>query len=614
MKVADYIFKFLSDRGVNSAYMVSGGQAMFLNDALCRNKNFHTICTHHEQAAGMSAESYSRITGKPSVALVTAGPGSINVLNGVVGAWTDSSPIFVISGQSGLSFVEYQEKTGIRQYGVQGIYIKPIVQSVTKYFKTIDDPCKIQYYMQKAYHLATTGRPGPVWLDVPLDIQKQEIPESNLEEFIPEDDFDIDIVMNNANKVTAMLKASKRPIILAGQGVRLSRAVEKFHELVNILKIPVLTSRLGIDLIESDHEYYIGRPGTYGERAANFAVQNADLIFAIGSRLATSLTGHNPKDFGRHAKKIMVDIDSKELDKPGVEIDLRVNCDAKIFIGELLKTYDPKENRNDYKNWIKKCIYWKKNYPVVLGEYKKEKPINSYHFTDRLSHFAAKDDVVLVDTGSCFHVACQVWKIKKGQRFLTTGGLSSMGYWVAGIGGCMANNRKRTIVITGDGSLQMNIQEFATIKHNNLPIKVFIFNNNGYLLIRHTQKNFMEGRLFGEGPETGVWCPDSMKIASAYEIKGVQIKDPSEVDEKIKEVMDYDGPVICDVINPEWQLIIPRISSEKLPDGRLVSKPYEDMFPFLDKDILKKEMIAEHESALSLDKEVLRKEIVAEDE
>jgi len=593
MRVADFIFKFLSDRGVDTVYMVSGGQAMFLVDAIYQNKKLKTICTHHEQSAGMSADAYGRLTGKLGVALVTAGPGAVNITNGVVGGWTDSAPMMVISGQSSLSCVQYQQEHYIRQFGIQGINIKPLVEKVTKYFVTVDDPSKILYYMGKAYYLALNGRPGPVWIDVPLDVQKMEVPTSLLEEFRPPvEKINNAVLKEDIGKVLEMLCKAKRPIILVGQGVRLANATDEFLGVAAQLKIPVLTSRLGIDLISSDNELYVGRPGNYGERSANFAVQNSDLIISVGCRLASALVGHDPKNFGKHAQKVVVDIDEEELKKPGIKIDLKINNDAKRVLAEILKASD-KIKLPKFNGWIGQCNYWKKTYPVVLDSYKNEMPVNSYYFTDRLSDYALKDDMVIVDTGTCFHVACQVWRVKKGQRFLTTGGLSSMGYWAASIGGCIANNRKRTIIITGDGSLQMNIQELATIKHNNLPIKIIIFNNNGYLLIRHTQKNFMEGRLLGEGPKTGVWCPDSLKIAQAYGIKGVRIDKVPEVEPKIKEVMEYDGPVVCDVITPEWQLIIPRISSEKMPDGTLVAKPYEDMYPYLPREELRRNMVAE---------------------
>lgn len=592
MIVSDYIFDFLINKGIDSAFVVTGGQAMYLNDAMARRPQIKPIFAHHEQTCTMSADAYSRITNKLGVAVVTAGPGAINAVNGLVGGWCDSAPMMVISGQSALKCVEYQEESGIRQYGIQGIFVKPFVEKATKYFVTVDDPSKIKYYMEKAYHLATTGRPGPVWIDVPLDVQRMEVPEHLLYSYTPEKEEFLSITKRNKNidSVIKMLAESKRPLVIAGQGISLSNAQDILKTLIEKLQIPAITTRLGIDTIETEHPLYVGRPGNYGERSANFAVQNADLIISIGSRLATAAIGHDAKQFGKHAKKIVVDIDEKELNKPIFNIDLKVHDDAKLFIKALIES---NVNMNNTKEWVKQCQKWKKNYPVVLPEYKNEKEINSYYFTDKLCEQADKDYMVMVDTGSCFHVACQVWKVKKGQRFLTTGGLSSMGYWVAGIGACVANDYKKTIVITGDGSLQMNIQDFATIKHNNLPIKVFIYNNNGYLLIRQTQKNFMEGRLFGEGENTGVWCPDSMKIAEAYGIKGISINSPDEVESKIKEVLDFDGPVICDVKMPEWQLIVPRVSSDKKPDGTLVSRNFEDMFPYLSSEELKENMIAE---------------------
>ncbi len=310
MRVADFIFKFLSDRGTDTVYMISGGQAMFLVDAVYQNKKLKAICTHHEQAAGMSADAYGRLTGKIGVALVTAGPGAVNITNGVVGGWTDSAPMMVISGQSGLSYVQYQQEHFIRQFGIQGINIKPLVEKATKYFVTVDDPAKILYYMGKAYYLALNGRPGPVWIDVPLDVQKMEVPAGLLEEFRPDlEKINTPVLKESIKQLLEMLANSSRPIILAGQGVRLAGAVNEFAEVVNRLKVPVLTSRLGIDLINSDNLLYVGRPGNYGERSANFAIQNSDLIISIGCRLASALVGHDPKNFGKHAKKAVIDID-----------------------------------------------------------------------------------------------------------------------------------------------------------------------------------------------------------------------------------------------------------------------------------------------------------------
>ena len=595
MNVSEFIFDYYAKKGIDTAFMVTGGQAMWLNDAIGKNGSYDIICTHHEQSAAMSADAYGRIKGKPALTIVTAGPGAVNAMNGVVGGYTDSSPMIVISGQAALSFVQYQEETGIRQYGVQGIFIKPLVQNVVKYFITIDDPQRTEYYLEKAYHEATTGRPGPVWVDVPLDIQNTQVNLKYMEKYIPEKVGEGRVSIRQAvSKAYELLENAKRPVFIVGQGVALAGAREDFYNYINKVRIPVITARLGIDLIESDNDLYVGRPGNYGERSANFAIQNADVIISVGCRLASSLVGHNPKQFGKNAYIYVVDIDQKELDKPGPNIQYKLKADAKEFLvkmDECLKEYD----LPDYSEWIAVCNGWKEKYPVVQPEYKEEELVNSYYFIDRLSQLSDENAAIMCDTGSCFHVACQTWKIKKGQNYLTTGGLSSMGYWVAGIGACLANEKKDTLVITGDGSLQMNLQEFATIKHNNLPIKVFILNNNGYLLIRHTQRNFMEDRFVGESPATGVWCPDAMRIAEAYGIKGIRIKSVDEVDLKIKEVLDYDGPVICEIMTPEWQLLIPRVASDKLPDGTLRSRNYEDMFPYLAEEELKANMVAEKE-------------------
>lgn len=596
MNVSEYIFDFFNKKGVDACFMITGGQAMYLDDAVGKNKNYSIIFHHHEQACTMSAEAYGRIRNKPAIALVTAGPGSVNAMNGVVGAYTDSSPMIVISGQANLSFVQYEERTHIRQFGIQGINIRSMVEGLVKYFKTIDDVTKLNYYLEEAWEAATSDRPGPVWLDVPLDIQPANVPVNQVK-WVKKTNFDGSYRLDSAvDSMIEHLRTAKRPIWLVGQGVSLSGAKEDFKRLVEASRIPVITARLGIDLIESDNYFYVGRPGNYGERSANFAIQNADLIISLGCRLASSTVGHTPSMFGKNAYKIVVDIDQEELDKPGVVIDEKVRLNCKDVITALNKRIESEQLKHPlpkYDCWAEQCHYWKTQYPVVQPEYKNENPVNSYYFIDKLSELAPSNANILVDTGSCFHVACQTWKVKKGQQFLTTGGISSMGYWCAGIGACIANDRENTIVITGDGSLQMNIQEFAPIHHNNLPIKTFVLNNNGYLLIRSTQRNFMEDRFIGEGPNSGVWCPKLEKIAEAYEIPYFRIETAKEIEEKVKAVFASEGPVICEVMTPEWQALIPRITSEKTPEGKLIAHEYSDMFPFLDRDEYKKNMIAE---------------------
>lgn len=591
MNVSEYLFDYFNQKGVDTCFMVTGGQAMYLDDAVAKNKNYHVICHHHEQATTMCADAYGRLKLKPAIALVTTGPGSVNAINGVVGAYIDSSPMIVISGQTNLSFVKYQEKSSIRQFGVQGINIKPIIKDTVKCFITIDDVLKLRYYLSEAWQSATDGRPGPVWIDVPLDVQRKEVPEDQLiKEIEVEKTIDYYLLDKAVDSTINKLRVSKRPLLLAGQGICLSGSKELFNELVVSLQIPVITSRLGIDIINSDNTYYVGRPGNYGERAANFAVQNADLIITIGSRLAAATVGRFPREFGKKAYKIVVDIDQKELDKPGVFINEKVHLDCKTYISSLLNKLS-RVKLPDYDSWIKRTTEWKSKYPVVLPEYSNQKPVNSYFFIDRLSFLAPHDANVLVDTGSCFHVAAQTWKVKTGQRYITTGGLSSMGYWCAGIGSCIANGFRDTIVISGDGSLQMNIQELATVRHNHLPIKLFVINNNGYLLIRAAQNNYMDGYLVGESPSTGVWCPDLEKIAAAYEIPFTRISRPEDVDSNIKQVLETEGPVICEVMTPEWQAIAPRTSAEKLPDGKLLAHEYSDMYPFLPQEEYKGQFI-----------------------
>lgn len=595
MTVSDYIIDYLQKKGVDTVFMITGGQSMFLNDAVYRTPGIKPVFTHHEQAAGMAAEAYSRAGGKMGVAMVTAGPGAINVLNGVVGGYVDSAPMMIISGQASYSTVSYMENSGIRQLGLQGIHIAPIAKTVTKYFKTVDDPVMIKYYLDEAYYLATTGRTGPVWIEVPLDVQRMEVPKKNFKKFkIPKTSISKTGLKKEALQTIESISKSKRPLVLIGQGVKIGKAQSQLNQFLKKFQIPVVTTRLGIDLVDSSDPLFVGRPGLYPDRASNFAIQNSDLILVFGARLDVGIVGYTPMDWGRHAKKIVVELDKEELNKPGIHIDLAINRDVKEFLVELLANVKDK-NIPNFSKWVKVCSNWRAKYPMVLPKYRSEKLVNSYYFSERLSKLAKNDDTIVVDTSSPFHVVCQTWNVKGGQKFLTTGGISTMGYWPSAIGACFAIGGKRTIVVTGDGCLQMNIQELATVKQNRLPIKIFVINNKGYLLIRQTQKTHMEGRLMGESEKTGLWCPDLKKIAKAYEIFYVDINNVGEVDRKIKKALSYPGPVLCDVKSPEWQLVIPRISSSRQPDGSMLTRPYEDLFPFLDPKELKENMISEIE-------------------
>lgn len=577
MRVADYLNQKLYEAGAETVFLVTGGMIMHLTDALLLNKNQNYVCCHHEQAAVMAAEAYGRTTYKLGVAYVTAGPGALNALTGVAGAYVDSSPCIIVSGQSKVSQIEVTEP---RQFALQGYNTLPIYKQVTKYAVVLKDIKKVRYEVEKCIYLAKNGRVGPVWIECPIDIQGTDFNPGDYEGFSPDE---YQIYDTKIDKVSQLLYQSQRPCIIAGAGIRAAGAVEEFKQLVNKLNIPVVISRLGMDLIEHNNHLFIGRGGTYGDRPANFTIQNSDLIISIGCRLAIGFIGHDYENFAPNAKKIVVDIDEAELNKPSINADVAIKADAKLFIYDLLEIIGDYKFQN--QSWLEKTAHWKQNYPVDLQDYAKEtNGINSYHFTRILSEKAPEDAIFLVDTGSCFHVHAQAFQVKAHQRHIITGGLSTMGYMPAAIGVAKALECKQNVYcITGDGSIQMNLQELQTIVHYNLPIKIIVTNNNGYLLIRHTQHNFMDGRLIGESPQTGVSVPNIKKLAELYGFEYVKINDINDID-KIDVLFENNKPTICEVMTPENQLLIPRIASKKMQDGTMQSMPYDDMFPFLPRD------------------------------
>lgn len=588
IRVADYIADFIAKQNVKNIFMIVGGMSMHLVDALGRHEKLKYTCMHHEQALVMAAECSARETDNIGVACVTAGPGATNTLTGVVGAYFDSTPCIILSGQTKAKEVRYD---GIRQFGIQGFETLPIFKHVTKYAVMIDDPQSIRYHMEKSLYIAKSGRPGPVWIEIPADIQGTLVDPAQLAGFTPPDESEKfkKELSEKLPQLIEMIKNSKRPLFLFGNGIRTSNTVSLAISTAEKLQIPIITSRLAIDIIHSDHPLFVGRPGLYGDRASHFAIQNADLLISIGCRHCISLIGYNYKEFAKHAKKVVIDIEAAELKKPTLVPDLPINCDAKMFLEQLLAHIE-KLPENKHESWVRKCVEWRENYPVTIPEYSDDsKGINSYYFTEVLSKHMGEGDTLVLDTSSCFHVVSQAIKIKKGQRFMTTGGLSTMGYGLpAAVGVAVSKVNGQVICIVGDGSLQMNIQELQTMAYYKLPIKLFVWNNNGYLLIRHTQNNFM-GKLIGESPQTGLGCPDMEKIAWAYGIKFIRVAKVSKLDDAIKQTLDFKGPMICEIITPENQLIVPRVASQKMPDGKMVSKPYDDMFPFLDKDVYEKE-------------------------
>jgi acetolactate synthase-1/2/3 large subunit len=565
--------------------MITGGGAMFLNDAFGLEKRIQYVCNLHEQACAMAAEGYARAAEKMAVVCVTSGPGGTNSMTGVLGQWLDSIPVLYLSGQVRYDTAVPSTGLPLRQLGDQEANIVDIVRPITKYAVMVTDPQLIRYHLEKAMHLAVSGRPGPVWLDIPLNVQSSLVEEANLKSYDPGEDGNgaaLDIDEHHVDEVVRRLSTSERPVMLAGAGIRLAGAADAFYHLAERMGIPVQVAWDAIDLFPSAHPLYAGRPSTVGQRGANFVFQNADLLLSLGCRLNVRQIGYAFPAVARAAYKASVDIDPAELRKPTIRIDLPINADA----GEFIRILDMrlKSKRLPKKTaWLSWCQERIQRYPVVLPEYlQRRKPVNPYVFCDVLSERLDAEDVMVSSNGASCVIPIQVMQIKRGQRHIVNSGCAAMGYGLpAAIGACFANDRKRVICLEGDGSIQMNIQELETIAYHSLPVKIFVFNNGGYLSIRTTQNNFFPGNLVGESEKSGVGFPDLVRVAKAYGIHACRIRDHKNMREQIDNVLQVDGPVLCDVRMDSTQLFVPRIASKRLPDGRMVSSPLEDMYPFL---------------------------------
>jgi acetolactate synthase-1/2/3 large subunit len=598
MKLSDYVISYLADYGVRHIFMLAGGGTMHLNDSIAKEKRIRFICNHHEQACAMAAEGYARITEKIGVINVTSGPGGINALNGVFGAWTDSVPMLVLSGQvKRETCMAFQRVPGLRQLGDQEADIISMVKSITKYAVCVGEPESIRYHLEKALYLAQTGRPGPCWLDIPIDVQGSMVNESSLVGYDPSEDaarnaaptpVDLGTVCDS---IIARINDSPRPVIMAGTGIRCAGALDIFEKVISKLRIPVTTA-WAHDIIASDHPLYCGRPGTIGERAGNFVVQNAETLLILGSRLNIRQVSYNWKEFARGAFKVQVDVDPAEFGKPTVIPDLAVQCDARIFLEELDRRLDSVGfDENRHSAWLEWCKERTRLYPVVTAKHREpDGPINPYDFVETLFGRLSADDVVVSANGSACIIPFQVAFIKKGMRMFSNSGCASMGYDLpAALGAAVAGEGKRVICFAGDGSIQLNIQELQTMVHHRLPVKIFVLNNGGYLSIRSSQQTFFKD-FIGEGPLSGVSFPDMVRIANAYGLKAIRIEHKPFVSD-IDEALRADGPVLCDVIVDPKQGFEPRMKSSALPDGTIVSPCLEDMFPFLDRAELERNML-----------------------
>jgi acetolactate synthase-1/2/3 large subunit len=593
MKLSDYVIRFIAENGVKHVFMLPGGGAMHLNDSLGGCRRLEYVAVQHEQAAAIAAEAYARVTGNWGAVIVTSGPGGTNTITGVAAAWLDSTPVIFISGQ--VKRADLKRDSTLRQLGVQEVDIATIVGSITKYAITILDPNSIRYHLEKAFYLAKVGRPGPVWIDIPLDVQAANIEPEQLLGFSPDETQKpwLKTPLNSlVTQTIELLNQSERPVILVGNGVRISGGELQFLEMVDLLNVPVLTTRLGVDLLSSNHPCCFGIPGGIASRSANFILQNCDFLLILGARLDMALIAYAPERLARAAKKIMVNIDRTEMDKLGPVIDLPIEADAKSFI-ETLLGQQKEISRRDRKPWIDRCKQWQERYPFVQPEQRNEtRGISVYAFSEVLSEELQEGDIVLPgSSGFVAEIFLTAFKSKPRQRIFHNKGTGSMGLaQPAALGACLAADRKRTICIDGDGGFAMNIQELETIRRLNLPIKFFVVNNNGYASIRSSQTNYF-GKLVAADPGSGLTLPDYVKLAEAYGIVSRRITNPATLREELRSALEHPGPLVCEVMVIPDEPRMPRVSSMQREDGSMVSKPLEDLFPFMDRDEFRQNML-----------------------
>lgn len=596
IKLSDYVMEFIADLGVRHVFMLPGGGAMHLVDSLGRCERLRYICNLHEQACAIAADAYSQYTNQLGVALVTTGPGGTNTLTGVAGAWLDSTPVLFLSGQ--VKRPDMTGTRGVRQMGFQEIDIVSLVGPITIYAATVMEPSTIRHHLEKAVHLATHGRPGPVWIDIPLDVQAAMIEEKSLPGFdpseIPPRPADTGKALGEkAARALRLLGEAERPVILVGNGVRLSNAVEDFTRLIEGLGIPVLTTWKAIDFLPDDHPLYAGRPGAIGQRGANFTQQNADWLLILGARMDLGQTAYTHASLAPGARKIMVDIDPAEIGKMEMKIDVPVVSDAGDFLRECYSQL-PQARKKDRSAWLAKCKEWQARYPVILPEYWNDRGfVNDYVLIDVLSdELTGQDLVVPGSSGACSERTMQAMRVKPGLRICNSEGLGSMGFGVpAAIGGCIAGGGRRTVCIDGDGGFIMNIQELETVKRLDLPIKFFVLNNGGYVSIQSTQKNYFGANFVASTRSSGLTLPDITAVSRAFGIPATTLADHTGIRRQVREILETNGPFVCEVMVSPEQVTAPRVSSRQREDGSMESMPMEDLWPFLDREEFKNNML-----------------------
>ena len=584
--------RFLHDAGIHRIFMLTGGGCMHLVDSVGRQPALEYVCCLHEQACAFAAQAHAEFTNAPSAVLVTTGPGGTNAITGLAAAWLDSTPCIFLSGQ--VKRADSLHGRGVRSMGPQELDIVSVVTPLTKFAKTITDPGTVRADLEKALHLATTGRRGPVWLDIPLDVQSAVIDESRLAGFTPEPMRTDRIVLSRlAAQAIQSLRNSQRPVLLIGNGARLAYRAGLVSKLIDRLRIPTLLTWKSMDMLPEEHPYFAGRPGSVAARGANFTQQNADWIMALGARLDMPQVAFSHENFARAARKVVVDIDPHELAKFKMPIDVAVNADAAEFVAELLAQLEGL-NLADAGGWTAQAMQWKQKYPVILPEYWTEKTfVNTYVLVDVLSDLCSAEDVIAPgSSGACSDILLQCFRMKGGQRVVNSPSLGAMGTGLPGtIGTCLASGMRRTICVNGDGGFQLNIQDLETVRRLKLPIKFFILCNGNYASIITSQKTHFQGRLVGSDPSSSLTLPDVRKVAGAYGIPSFEITNHDGIREKIREVLETPGPVVCAMNTSTDQVTAPRATSMIRPDGSIVSLPMEDMAPRLPREEFRAQMM-----------------------
>lgn len=587
MKLSDYVFQFIKDKGIEHVFMLPGGGAMHLVDSL-GNSGIDYVCCLHEQAAAIAAEAYGQHTNNIGVVLTTSGPGATNAITGVTAGWIDSTPMFLISGQA--KRADLIGDTGVRQIGSQEVQIIDMVKPITKYAVQIMDPQEIRYHMERAYHEAVTGRPGPVWLSIPLDVQAAEVVPEQLAGYEAKPQYEEDI-SQEIKQIIALLKQSQKPVILAGNGIKLANAMESFYAFIDYMKIPVLTTWKTIDFLGEEDALYVGHPGSMGDRGANLILQDADLLISVGSRIDTSLTAFNEQHFGKNAQKVVVDIDANELKRMKLDqVRIKLACDAQKFISALLEACKGQEwsmQKAQWQEWNKSAHQLRNKYPVVTDAHKNKKEfVSAYYFIKVLCDALTKEDIIVPESsGAAGEITYQAFQLKKGQRMKNAAGLGSMGFGLPyAIGSCLANNKKRTILINGDGAFQMNIQELQTLVRLNLPVKIFIWSNGGYASIQSMQRNTFDGHYVASGKSSGLEMPDICAVAKGYNIPTFSVYNNVEMEQIVPKILEMQGTVLCELsILPE-ETVSPRTKSFRLPDGSMKSSLLEEMWPLVEEE------------------------------